>query len=188
MASINLNAVRSNPDSIVIVDDPFPDWVHKTIESQSRMVPWTLRQNLVFGNEEVLFTYISYVDGENLLDHLHSNIFFSNAFSGVINQCSPREQDSTLRVQGIRWNCLIKGFDANLHHDHPDDSCVTCVYFVNDGDGDLVFYENDQTTEIKRCEFKKGRAVIFPSTIFHRAFAPTQHSFRITLAAQYFKD
>jgi hypothetical protein len=49
-----------------------------------------------------------------------------------------------------------------------------------------LFYADDQTTEIMRCKYKKGRAVLFPSNIYHRATDPTVNNLRITFAAQYY--
>ena len=181
----NLQNIKTDADSIIIVDNPFPSWLEEYIKSQSKIIPWGLKYIHENAAEEFTFTYGSYVHNHFLEDHLHSNKIFNLAFADFITKEMPAEL--TLVMQGVRWNCLLKTNDANLHVDHSNDDCLTCVYFVNNSDGDLVFYEPNQTTEIKRCTFKQNRIVIFPSNIHHKAFAPTAHKFKITLAVQFYR-
>ena len=42
-----------------------------------------------------------------------------------------------------------------------------CLYYVNDSDGDTVFFKDDKVTEIKRVSPKKGRIAFFNGSIFH---------------------
>jgi len=57
------------------------------------------------------------------------------------------------------------------HIDGQDPHWV-CLYYVNDSDGDTIFYENDQKTEIKRVSPKKGRIAFFDGSIYHSAGIP----------------
>ena len=47
-----------------------------------------------------------------------------------------------------------------------------CLYYVNDADGDTIFY-NDDENEIKRVSPKKGRIAFFDGSIKHSAGIPT---------------
>ena len=48
-----------------------------------------------------------------------------------------------------------------------------CLYYVNNSDGDTVFFEDDEVTEIKRVSPKKGRIVFFNGLIKHAATFPS---------------
>jgi len=180
----NLQNIKTDADQIIIIDNPFPGWVEEYIISQSKIIPWGLKYIPENDIEEFTFTYGSYVHNHFLEDHLHTTKTFNLAFTDLITKEIPAIHP--LVLQGVRWNCLIKGNDANMHIDHHNNDCLTCVYFVNDSDGDLVFYEPNRNEEIKRCEFKQNRIVLFPSNIKHKAFAPVNHKFRITLAVQFY--
>jgi len=58
------------------------------------------------------------------------------------------------------------------HKDHPNPHYVL-LYYVNDSDGDTVFFEDDEVTEIKRISPKKGRIAFFDGSIYHAASNPT---------------
>tara|TARA_B110000503_G_C7167937_1_gene422797 strand:+ start:2352 stop:3107 length:756 start_codon:yes stop_codon:yes gene_type:complete len=69
----------------------------------------------------------------------------------------------------------------------------TMVYYLDGNDGDTLFYENPEIDElgnllppkqVHRVEFKKNRAVFFPSIYWHAAENPT-NDFRISLAFNY---
>lgn len=52
------------------------------------------------------------------------------------------------------------------------------IFYLNDADGDTVFFD-DNKKEIDRCSPQLGRAVIFDSTMFHRATPPTNKDRRV---------
>ena len=59
------------------------------------------------------------------------------------------------------------------HRDSPYPHWV-CLYYINDSDGDTIFYEGDK--EIKRASPKKGRIVFFDGSLYHRAGVPTKNN------------
>lgn len=67
------------------------------------------------------------------------------------------------------------------HGDHPTDEWFVFLYYVNDCDGDTVFF-NDQGDEIERITPKKGTGVLFNANIFHAAENPTEHKARFVLS------
>ena len=58
-----------------------------------------------------------------------------------------------------------------IHTDLIDFPHWVCLYYVNDSDGDTVFY-NDNLKEIKRVSPKKGRIVFFDGSIKHTGSTP----------------
>ena len=63
----------------------------------------------------------------------------------------------------------------------PFEDCVySLLYYVNDSDGDTVFYD-DNEKEIFRSTPKKGKAVLFKSKILHAACNPITTNKRIVI-------
>ena len=58
--------------------------------------------------------------------------------------------------------------DLNFFH-------YAAIYYVNDTDGDTLFYDNDKKTIIKRISPKKGRMCFFRGDIYHGASSTTQN-------------
>jgi len=58
---------------------------------------------------------------------------------------------------------------VDRHHPH-----LVCLYYVNDSDGDTVFYD-ESGNEIKRISPKKGRVAFFDGSIQHSAGNPTKN-------------
>lgn len=88
----------------------------------------------------------------NILEIYNSRIFFM----------TPSPSSQTI-YNGIH-------IDTDLPH-------YVCLYYINDSDGDTVFFAPDKTTEIKRITPKKGRVVFFTGNIFHCTSTPTQNRF-----------
>lgn len=63
------------------------------------------------------------------------------------------------------------------HIDNNDPHWV-CLYYINDSDGDTIFFE-DQTPNskiIKRVSPKRGRVVIFEGSLWHSPETPTKNT------------
>lgn len=62
------------------------------------------------------------------------------------------------------------------HIDSSEDG-ITAVYFLNDSDGDTLFF-SDTGDVIKRITPKKGNLVYFDSKIYHAGQPPRSHDYR----------
>jgi len=67
-------------------------------------------------------------------------------------------------------------YDTELDHyaphvDYPGEHTVV-IYYVNDADGDTVFFDQSGKNIIKRVSPKKGRVVIFDGRILHGGGIP----------------
>ena len=61
----------------------------------------------------------------------------------------------------------------DIHVDMPFNHWVF-LYYVNDSDGDTVFFKDDGKTELKRVTPKKGRGVFFNGLIKHCSTRPSK--------------
>ena len=65
---------------------------------------------------------------------------------------------------------------------HPDAECektFTVLYYVNDSDGDTLFFNKDNL--VKSVAPVKGTGVIFPSTMWHAGACPTKSNTRTVI-------
>jgi hypothetical protein len=87
-------------------------------------------------------------------------------------------------VQYIGLNGQLRGQDASTHTDcalDATDLLSILIYIGEDTDGDLhLFDKEDRQTLLDRVPFRPNRIVAFDGSIPHRAFAPTNDSFRMS--------
>ena len=65
-------------------------------------------------------------------------------------------------------------------HIDTDTPHWVCLYYVNNSDGDTVFYKDDKITEIRRVSPKKGRIAFFDGSIYH-ASTPSETKSRAVI-------
>ena len=90
-------------------------------------------------------------------------------------------------VYRIKANLMLK--ECTFHKEHHrtphvdysgNDSCTTIIYYINDCDGDTIFF--DGTGKVtNRIAPKKGRVVIFDSKMIHAGQPPKEASVRVLL-------
>jgi hypothetical protein len=61
-----------------------------------------------------------------------------------------------------------------IHNDLKSPHYV-CLYYVNDSDGDTIFFD-DNSNEIKRVPPKKGRITLFDGSISHCGSSPSKNT------------
>lgn len=86
-------------------------------------------------------------------------------------------------LQRIKNNCTLKDIDyVNKYHpphvDSDDPAMYTCAYYVNDSDGPLRMFDDDGNVT-HTIEPKKGRCVVFKSSIKHAGTPPVDAPYRI---------
>ena len=62
----------------------------------------------------------------------------------------------------------------------------TFLYYVNDSDGDTIFYD-DNKKEIKKFKPKKGTGLIFKSNILHAGSNPVKYDKRIVINYNFYE-
>ena len=78
-----------------------------------------------------------------------------------------------LRVRADMTLYNSEGYRHDFHTDCEEPHRV-CIYYVNDSDGDTIFYDNKENI-IKKISPKKGRIAFFNGDILHSGSAPTQN-------------
>jgi len=66
------------------------------------------------------------------------------------------------------------------HPDNRDPSFLTCLYYVNDSDGDTLFF-NDNDHCIAKASPVKGTGIIYPSCTVHAGSTPINHETRVVI-------
>jgi len=95
-------------------------------------------------------------------------------------------------IDRIKNNCLLQhpGFENKFHPPHQDSTFpnrFTLIYYVSDSDGPTRLFKKkiphlgfgeDNLKILKEVEPKKGRAMLFPSKLWHSGSCPTKHRSR----------
>jgi hypothetical protein len=79
------------------------------------------------------------------------------------------------KIENGRVFLTFPNLSKNPCHIHTDRNTPhwVCLYYINEADGDTVFYNNNQE-EIKRVSPKKGRIIFFDGSIIHSGTFPSQ--------------
>ena len=97
------------------------------------------------------------------------------------------ENIDTTRIIKVKANLNVKAVDKESTTYAPHTDCrgadfsyITCIYYVNDSDGDTVLFDND-LNEIHRVQPKQGRLVYFDGNTLHAGHRPVEHDIRCIL-------
>jgi hypothetical protein len=186
---MDLRKLKDQVDTskIIVLDNIFPGWFETYIDKISKGIPWSWIEidAMHDAGKEWALSYITFDLTSREVNEFHSiNKLINDALTiDVIPKALPDLE--VVRLARVRFNGTLRGFDLNPHIDYPDPIAWVLVYYVNDSDGDTVFYDLDHKTEIFRCQYKKGRAVLFPANIHHKAEAPKNSPLRISIGVHY---
>ena len=103
----------------------------------------------------------------NVSDHKEDILRVSYGLSDYLNF-----KISTIFLQRVFFQTPSKKSYIPRPHNDLSKPHWVCLYYVNDADGDTIFY-NDKGSEIKRVSPKKGRIAFFDGSIKHSAGIPT---------------
>ena len=67
-----------------------------------------------------------------------------------------------------------------IHLDKPSKGYMSLLYYVNDSDGDTIFFDKN-IKMTKRVNPKKNRAILFDSNILHSGSNPIKSKKRIVI-------
>ena len=74
----------------------------------------------------------------------------------------------------------------HIHRDIEKENMSSFLYYVNDSDGDTIFFDNNKK-EIKRFKPKKGTGLVFKSNILHAGSNPVNYDKRIVINFNFYE-
>lgn len=66
------------------------------------------------------------------------------------------------------------------HRDKEETGFVSFIYYLNDSDGDTIFFDNNLKI-IKRIQPKQNSLIEFPSNVLHASSSPINHNSRLVI-------
>ena len=162
----------------------------------SEFFPW------YYMNHTSLKQSLDSIDDDNLKNKVIDNFQFYHTFYRDNKQNSDFYKDimtiiknkKVLKIKNMRriksnLNTNLVGYNkTNIQIPHYDVSYdemqqsdklyYSLLYYINDSDGDTIFYNNNYN-EIFRTSPKKGKAVLFNSSILHCACNPIKNNKRL---------
>lgn len=152
--------------------------------------PWFLQKTTIHSNYKAINDTQRFVDFPWLGHIIHNekgiNSNHEYVAKLIIDTLKNKHQFSYKEFARTQINLVFKNEDNRLSPPHNDfigrEDIDTLIYYVNDSDGNTVFY-NDETsnTILQEVEPKKGRIVIFPSKITHAGNRPKMNDTRIVI-------
>jgi hypothetical protein len=126
--------------------DPTPAFIRSLFEHNRNLI-----------NEEFLFYFLQIPYRLSFhLDFTIKQIFMSRLF---------------LFPPSINPGPKYSGIHQDLSYYHH-----VCLYYINDSDGDTIFFDEKGEKEIKRVTPKKGRIAFFPGHILHCTSTPKNNT------------
>jgi hypothetical protein len=162
-----------------IISQYYQDYIEDLTTSKFRMHPYPLfyTPKITTGDSksenEFGFSHMFFANDEPYPNHCTLRHFgislFQPLFSFIEKQKLIINKIYTSRVFLLTPTEKNKSYIP--HKDLPFPH-LAAIYYVNDTDGDTIFYDNDYNI-IKTVSPKKGRIVVFDGNIFHGASTPT---------------
>lgn len=117
---------------------------------------------------------------------------------GLYKIMDAANQDKIVRSRGDMTMYVHEPFEHDPHIDFPFRN-ISAVYYVNDSDGDTIFYDETveaysdishlkKLTEVKRVAPIANRLVMFPGNQVHTGSSPNKHKNRIIINSNFCTD
>ena len=163
-----------------ILPQPLEDYIEKLItdDGKGMGMPFVFMKGLTSGVEENIFDF-----GWSHL--LYSPQVHDSDYSSSINQILyylgmyKKLNISQITQSRIFFQTPSLSPGPQQPHNDSTNPHLVCLYYVNNSDGDTIFFD-DFNKEIKRISPKKGRIAFFDGSIKHCGSRPTK-SHRITV-------
>jgi hypothetical protein len=168
----------------LLLEANFPWYLNKNTVSEDYVAPY----GVINTTEGMQFTHTFFREG-----HIYSEHY--GQISLLNYHLMLKENIDTTNVLRVKANLNVAFADYPdehhypIHIDFPKDFLnTTCIYYVNDSDGDTIFFKEDGVTEIKRVTPKKGRLVYFDSNTPHAGCPPKNYKVRSVINFNFKKE
>lgn len=180
-----------------IIDDVFPTQFQEYLEKffTSDNLPWYMDELTADHSNASLDKYTEdsfhfchvFIKNEQINSQHWANI------QAIIQWLILKENISIKSVLRAKANLTFTNKNYNYknhlpaHIDTPPNTvALTAIYYINDSDGDTIFFKNqenpnDELEEISRVSPKKGRLVLFDCNTLHAGCLPEKTTRRYVL-------
>ena len=141
---------------------------------KSSRLPFTYAENGTFSVGDAKSTFKPVMGMKYLPDSPYANPTFYLVLQVLYEFCSKKDimVENLFRVSSyLDFPTKESILDLPPHIDQSFPHWV-CLYYINDSDGDTVFFDKNNK-EIKRVSPKKGRIAFFDGSIYHCGSTPS---------------
>lgn len=165
----------------MIVENLLPQSYKKEIQNVllGDIFPWYLNKNIVPTVEKSSFQFTHTLYTDNKIE--------SEAFS-LIKPMIYFIEDKTntifkniVRIKvNLRTKTVDNNYELNIHEDMNQGNYKSFLYYVNDSDGDTLFFDGNKKI-INSVTPKENSGIFFDSNISHTSQAPIKNDRRIVI-------
>lgn len=171
-------------EKITVYKNFLPEDYFKKIQSISLdelNMPWFFLES-VSGMEDFNDTNLQYGFFHVIFNDA-PNSFLFDKFYPIIEIMKNNYEIDVFNLKRMRLGMQVKISDKSIvnfpHTDYDNDHMVMLMY-LNDSDGDTIFY-NDDKKVIRSIEPSENTAVLFDGKILHSSSTPSKNSRRVAL-------
>jgi hypothetical protein len=156
---------------------------------QSELFPWNLIRD-IGGNGNTSDDITQYAFRHRLWWQNSKVSEWANLFDPLLSAMTEQLDGSLIYVPKIFLNMNMNYGAQNGNLSHCDgfmemetqtQKRYTAVYYLNDSDGDTLFYSDDRETVIGSSTPQSNTMIIFPSAVFHSRQLPLINNTRLVL-------
>lgn len=183
---------------MIAVDNFLPKFYQESIYKSIifEQTPWVAIDNVSGGDMTVTADGVDMLKTQSGFYHLcyadeqvYSNLFYT--LRPIIDAVEHYTQSPVSKLLRIRVGLFMKSGEAGSNAPHVDyvDPHKTLLYYVNDSDGDTIFYNELYQKDKHQTKFtventvspKQGRAVLFDGLQYHSSSVPIVNDRRVTV-------
>ena len=177
-----------------IIPKPYQDRIENIMSDVS--FKWGLLSDVTYGSDSAM---------RNKFPNAQGSVGFAHLFADRASQTQSDNLDFILPLLlhftetndfdliRIKGGLLLPTTPYRLgshnmpHVDYEEQGITTALYYVNDSDGDTVFFD-DTYNIVQRIKPEKGKVVIFDNLIYHASTCPQVHNTRMVINFNYALD